>query len=325
VPAHRHHWPLPIGLGTLALVWACGSGPKPYNELEDFRLLAVRAQPPALASGGAAVLDALTYDPQGGTPSFAWSFCPLRNGTQGGYECAISESDFLSFLASAGLPTTGISYDLGTQPTAAFSYNLDPRVLGALCGQAVGAAGSTSLLDCSLGFPASVGLSVTEGQKTITAFKTLYLALDATSPLNQNPTLNGVSIAAQNKKRSDATPLDPSAPSFTATFGKSYELFADVPESSAESFFGTTMAGIPPSNQREVLTLTWFVNAGSTDYQHTNYYDGIADFDRLDHNTWTLPQPEQYASDHAELFLVLRDNRGGAAWLSRQILLALPQ
>ena len=99
---------------------------------------------------------------------------------------------------------------------------------------------------------------------------------------------------------------------------------SDSGSACAETFFGTTTPGIAATEQREVLYITWFIEAGHTSSQHTTFFEGTAGFNTLDHNTWSLPQPEEFDRDHAKIILVLRDNRGGVAWLTRDVLVALP-
>jgi hypothetical protein len=315
-----------IPCAAVAVLAGCGGNFDPYNELKSFRLLAVRADPPEIPAGGAAALEALIYSPDGSAPTYAWSWCPWRSGADAGFECAVSEADFKAQLADAGVPTGDISFDLGTSPIANLSYPLDPAVLAAACArpQAPTAGAAPVTLNCDQGLPISIGLTVTLGEKQVSGFKSAYLALDSSRPLNQNPVLTGLGIAEADTAKDSATALDAGDPTFTATLGKKYELFADVPQESAESFFGTTTAGVPPSQQREVLVITWFIEGGSTVSQHTTFYEGTADFDRLEHNTFTLPQPEELDRDRLRLVLVLRDNRGGVSWLTREILVERP-
>ena len=315
-----------VGIGAAIAGTSCGASFDPYNELKSFRLLAVRAEPPTLAPNATATLDALLYEPDSDVTTYAWSWCPVRSGAEGAYDCAMSEADFKAQLAAAGVPSDSISFDLGSRPTATFTYPLDPAVLAAVCSSPMGppSGSAAAIINCDQGFPVSVGLTVTHGGKTISGFKTLHLALDTAAHPNANPVMGGLAIAASKGTVSEAQPLEPGDATFTATLTKDYELFADVPETSAETFFGTTTAGIAPTEQREVLFVTWFIEAGSTSDLRTTFYEGTAGFDKLDHNTWTLPQPEEFPRDRARVVLVLRDSRGGVAWLIREVLIAQP-
>ena len=326
-----------FALGAAGALWGCGASFAPYNELSDFRLLAVRAEPPTLAPGGTSRLDALVYDPSGplepADPSttYSWSWCPVRLGAAGAYECALSEADLRAELAAAGVSADALSFDLGQAPSATFAYPLDPTMLAALCSQSSGPPGgdAAGVLHCESGFPVSVGLSVTKGDKTISGTKTVYLALDGAAPRNANPLVTGLAIAPAKGQAVDAEPLlavegTDGEGAYVTTLSRTYELFADVPETAAETFFGTTAAGVAPREQREVLFMTWFIEGGSTASGHTTFYAGTAGFERLAHNTWTLPQPEEFARDHARVILVLRDNRGGVAWLERDVVVVKP-
>ncbi|MBI5511541.1 MAG: hypothetical protein HY903_22525 [Deltaproteobacteria bacterium] len=315
-----------LAVGVALATQGCGSTFDPYNQLEGFRLLAVRAEPPTVAPGATATIDALVYEPDGPGTTYAWSWCPVRTGADGAYECAMSEADFKAELEAVGVPVDSLTFDLGTNETATFAYPLDPTILALICATAMGppGAGAAGLLHCDQGFPVSVGLTVRYGDKEISGFKTLRLALDAAAPANANPVLTDLSVAEAKGTRADAAVLPAGEPTYTMVLGEKYELFAEVPEAAAETFFGTTTTGIAPTEQREVLFITWFVDGGSTAHQRTTFFEGTAGFDRLVHNTWTLPQPEELGRDRARLVLVLRDNRGGVAWLRRDVLVGRP-
>jgi hypothetical protein len=53
-----------------------------YSLIEDLRVLAVRAEPPAVFFDAAATdvtFDALVVDPHGGPIDVSWSFCPVES------------------------------------------------------------------------------------------------------------------------------------------------------------------------------------------------------------------------------------------------------
>ncbi|MBK6688816.1 MAG: hypothetical protein IPG45_30375 [Deltaproteobacteria bacterium] len=64
----------------------------------------------------------------------------------------------------------------------------------------------------------------------------------------------------------------------------------------------------------ESLKVTWFVTGGEVDRARTAYAPG-GDLDAMGANTWTLPE----SGEDAALHLVIRDDRGGVSWLSRQV------
>jgi hypothetical protein len=302
---------------SLGVAAGCKSSFDEYNLVAGPRVLAVRAEPPTLRPGDVATLDALVHAPNEAV-SYEWSWCPFRHGADGGCDCAMDEASLQARLAELGLPTDGVSYSLGTDATATLQYTLPPELLVALCADVGDLPDLVAPPDCSDGFPMSVGLVVRAGDAEIRAFKTVRLAIDATTPVNGNPTLAGVSYGEKPTSKSSALAVAvDDAPALAV--GKTYDLFAEVPETSAEpiaSAFGA------PGETREVLTMTWFIGAGSTQSMRTSYIDGELGFEELTHNEWTMPRIDEVESDGADLILVLHDERGGVTWLTRRFTIA---
>jgi len=286
------------------------------NEVKQFI-----AEPPTVIPNGTTTLEALVYAPNDEPVSYAWSWCPMRAGASDGFACALTEEELKAQLAAAGLPADDLTYDLGSSETAVFQYPVSPLVLAALCAAPLSGAGDFApfLLNCDQGFPASIGLVIRKGSEEISAFKAISLALDAESLPNTNPSVVALAIARPGDAREAAILLESDARTYEVTLSEEYDLFAEVPEASAESFFGTTTVGVDPTDQREILILTWFIEGGRTRYQRTTYYEGHADFATLTENRWSLPEPEEFDGAEAQVFLVLRDNRGGVDWLTRRV------
>jgi hypothetical protein len=302
------------------LATGCNSSFDPYNELKTLRVLAIRASPPTLTRGTTTTMDALVYTPDGDEPRYSWSWCPLRFGSENNYQCALSLAAFKSQVDSVGADSGSVTYDLGSDSTAIFGYLFDASVLAALCvaNSSVDAGTTTSV--CDQGFPIEIALTVEDGQHSVAAFKTIYLAVDASASPNTNPSIHALSIASKDATRDSATLLSADGATYDVQFGGDYELFAEVPSEASESYVYVALPGAAPSEQRETLTVTWFITAGSTDNQRTTFYDGRVGLEVLTHNTWMLPQPEEFHADHAVVFTVLRDNRGGVDWLQREVL-----
>ncbi len=317
-------WRVPFIILLLAALTGCAASFDPYNVVGEPRVLAIRAEPPTVAPGGSTTLDALVHAP-GLDPSYRWSWCPLRDGTTGGYECAISESALADAAARAGVALDGLSYDLGDGDTATFAYPARPELFAALCadiGPSLPAYGSPP--DCGNGFPVSIGLTVEAGGVEIRAFKEVRLALGSDTPVNHNPVVDGLAFGPKPTPAATALRVEGAdVPVLEA--GETYELYADVPESSAETFLRTFSAtGEPPYETRENLTLSWFVQAGTTRSMRTSFADGELGFDELTHNEWKLPRADELETDDSTVYLVLHDERGGVAWTSRRFALARP-
>lgn len=313
----------------LLLAWvtalACGDDFPVYSELEGLRVLAVRADPPAVGPGQVTELSALVFDGDGEPDElrYAWSWCPARAPSAAGGECLIDEGEL-----AAQLGLEGLSFDLGEQPTASFTHEIPPEVIGALCStSAKSDAGQDSgfLLNCDQGLPISVQLIVRRGRETITSTKELRLLLDG-QEAESNPTIDGITFKAidEDVMPDDVTEdgADPLAQdgSSELRLDREYRLFADVPVSASERFIkppeGFQTKG---TDKLENLTVAWFVTSGEVDKERTAFTDGTTELTDIRGNTWSLPKPGDESARAAELYLVIRDERGGTGWLRRQV------
>lgn len=306
-------------LAALALA-ACAAEFEPYNLVQGPRLLAVRAEPPTLEPGGSAALDALVAAPAGAAVEYAWSWCPLRGGAAQAYGCLVPEEELRARLAAAGVALAQ-GYDLGSAPGATLRYPADPAAFAALCsGLVASLPRDVAPIACDQGFPVSIGLVLRVGGEEIRAFKEVRLALDDATPRNHNPSLSGLAVGPRDAPRANALVVgEADRPALAA--GAVYAVFADVPDASAEPFvraFDPSTGG--PRAVREELTLTWFIEAGTTRWARTSWLSGQDGFDGLDRNEWTAPATP--AAGAARLTLVLRDERGGVSWLARDFSLS---
>jgi hypothetical protein len=311
-----------------ALAAGCGQDFAPFNEVTGLRVLAVRAEPPAITSGETAALDALVYEPDGDAVTYAWSWCPATLGAATGFACALPEADLVAALeqlapgASALVP----AYDMGTGPTAAFPYAIPAAAVGALCDAiaAQSAPAFVALPDCGDSLTITVRLEVSAGGESVTAVKQLHLLLEGATDVNENPSI-GDAFAAPTSAgvdpRLDGVALSADAASALVA-GKRYDLAVEVPEDASQLFTPAPTADEPnPAADRETLFLTWFVTGGETDAMRTGFIDGDASMDGLEENVWKTPDLAS-SGGTAELILVLQDERGGAAWTRRSIALS---
>lgn len=302
-----------FALGALALASGCEPDYTPYHELEGFRVLAVRAEKPALREGESSALEALVFLEDGDPRAlrFAWSWCPLRLPSSAGGECALSEAQVAMLL---GVPS--VSFDLGTEASPELVYPGSAEAVRAAC-ENQAAAEIAVLLDCEGGLPISVRADVTFGGKTIRVHKEVRLMFEAEAP-NVNPSLGAVSFRLADSK--DALLPWTEADAARLMLGKEYELAVEVPASAAESFVPRATEVEPnPEPRRESLFITWFTTTGSVLKARTWFLDGSIEFAELGDNEWSLPKAGDEEQGSARLILVLRDERGGVDWLERQV------
>jgi hypothetical protein len=284
--------------------------------------LGVKAEPAWLAVGASTTLSAAVYNPHPDPVTYAWRWCPSRASTEDAFACAIAEDELNAALVAGGYAGVQVRYDLGNAVIADFSSPLPAELLAAACsGHGLG----LFVPNCVDGFPVSIGLVVRAGGEEVVAYKTLVVQLDALRPVNLNPRIDAALVGPRDAAREDAIVLEASAPTASVTLSADAELFATVAESMVERYLPRPDAGTPdPGERRETLTLTWFVELGETASVRTGFIEGESTLDDLGHNTWTLPEPESTDAESTQVWLVLRDNRGGLDWLTRTIALARP-
>jgi hypothetical protein len=275
---------------SLLLLFACGPELPRYGLLGGPRLLAVRADAPTLFETETTVVDALTYDPDGDPVDLAWSWCPWVGDANSGYACAVSEEDFAAAVPSAE------PYDLGTDPTATWSYDVAAADLQAFCTASANTLpppkGASFPPECTdrmqIWFRAVAGI----GDESIEAVKEVTLAFDDGVERNVNPTLDRVLL--------DGTSFDAS-PTVASEDTIAWDAIPVNGTAQESAELGRT----------EELLWSWFSSAGDSEWQRTGTIDGDVSIDDASKNEWTAPDE---AGD-VDFAVVLRDERGGVDWL----------
>lgn len=341
--------PLRVAL-TLALLGfvACTDDDFPvYEEIEGLRVLAIQADPPAIAPGESTTLRALVFDDGGDLDDveYTWSWCPFREPAEAGAECAVTEQQLADEF---GLPD--VSYELGEAETAELTHTVPVALLEAVCGgadedEAEQAGELGFLIDCDQGFPVSVELIATRDDTTIRSIKEVRLLFDDSAPPETNPRIDGIThswvptgvdrdacadaiagdiCGIENVEDFDPRDLDPieGDGSTELRLGESYVLFADVPEDATEVFIKPPEGfDEEPEEKRENLTISWFVSSGSLDEETSGFTDGVTELENIRDNIWDLPKRGDEEESEAWLYLVIRDERGGTGWLERRVVL----
>lgn len=294
-------WRLAL-LGT----WACDSDFDPYNRVSSLRVLAVQSEPAAPAPLETAALRALVNVPEGESASYEWSWCPFAGEAGDGAACLVREDELrAAVMDMSALP----AFDLGREPTATFAHELDPALLAEWCSLALGASIAFAAPDCALGFPIQVRLRVTTESDEVIALRTLFLRFAPEHAPNQNPVIDALRAGAD-----DLPPVLPGeTPSAVVPRRAESALEAPVSAASAESYSRSA-----PSGESEVvserLVWTWFVEGGETEFQRTSLIGGVIPLEEAQRNAWTPPSLEEYPSEVARLWVVVRDERGGVGW-----------
>lgn len=307
-------------LACISAAAACADDLAVYEEVEDFRLLAIAADKSHLLPGESTTLSALVSE----AAEYSWSWCPLSLGSNAGYECAITHAEVQQFAdAILSDPAVVPPYDLGSGETAVFPHNLPPAFYRQVCEFIIqgNVPDGFNVPECGEMFEIQIMLRATTAEKSITGVSTLQLLLESDAIPNQNPVLAGVSATVLD---ADAlVELDPAQPT-PLTRGTTYELKLDISEDSAESYFGVRTGGTEAEEAQESLVATWFHEGGTLDKSHSAFLPGSIDIDLLRTNEWTPPLTEDHPEAEATLYIVVRDGRGGITWQVREIELVTP-
>ncbi|MBN1606304.1 MAG: hypothetical protein JW940_06705 [Polyangiaceae bacterium] len=274
----------------------------PFNRLNSLRVLAIQSDPVAPAPGESTTLSALLFVPKGQSqPVLTWSWCPFPGSAADGYPCTVDEKLFAGPGGQLALPPL----ELGTGDSVPFEHSIPGELLSTLC---AGVAEMPELVVCDGGFPVQVKLHVKTDKDELVAVRTLRLRTDEQTGANENPVIEGVSARLGGKWHELGEAADATLPRDEVT-----KLKASVAEDQAEQYVGLDDYGKQATLQ-ERLRMTWFIESGDTENEHTGFIDGLTDFEVLLDNSWIPANKDDYSRDASELILVLRDNRDGVSW-----------
>lgn len=299
--------PLFIVSLTAAGAFGCGEDFAPYNRLTSLRVLAIQSEPVAPGPDETTTLTPLIFTPQDQEiDSLSWRFCPFPGAPSDGYPCLITQQDLADMGGAGDVP----DFDLGDQPTATLKNTLDPALLKLLC---AGTPEAPDLVDCTGGFPAQIKLTARLGDEEVVTVSTLRLRFDPDSEQNENPSIDDLVavVGGEEQVLGDDGAI-------TLPRGEKTVVRARIPDGTAETYAGEDENG-DPAEVTEHLVFTWFVETGDTHAERTGFLDGQVPLDEALENTWKPGPVDEYPSDTARLFVVLRDDRGGIAWKSATV------
>jgi hypothetical protein len=281
----------------------CGGSFDPYNRLKSLRVLGIRSEPVAPATGETTTIDAKVYTLPGHDVTYAWSWCPFAAAP--GAACPISEADA---SALAGVP---VSYTL---PTAAdgsttFTNAIPPPILATLCQ----GMGNITQPDCTDGFPIQLQLTVTTSDDAVQAVRPMRLRFrDADQP-NVNPTVMGLFATLGDPPQPQPFEGDPPPAMPTLPRNKATVISTVVPDGTSESYMGKDNNN-NPAQVNEILNLSWFVESGDTDHMRTAYIAGQVTLEDASKIKWTPALKKDYPADTSKVILIIRDDRNGEGW-----------
>lgn len=311
--------PLRLALASaLAVAWlgaACGPEFDPYFQVKTLRVMAIGADNPSVAPAGQATLEVLAFEPGDAPLSYRWEWCPLSAGETGDFECAISEEDFTAALAGTGVEVP--PFVLGTGQTATFTYPNPPEIVAFLCEQIEGQELPSFFNppDCSRGLEVLIKVTVSGGGQEVVAVRQLELLTGPDAPPNLNPSFDNLRIIKDGDTDEQAQVFAQGP--VVLERDQVYILKVDVDEASSEPFL-RNVEGEEPQETSEILNLSWFVTGGEIDEDRTGFIPDFNDFGEMQRNVLITPTAKDHPAEDFHLFLVLRDERGGVAWIEAE-------
>lgn len=301
-----------VGLVILALglvvLTGCESPFDPASLITKPRILGIRAELPWLVEGESTGLSVLVVDPLERELSYHWEACLFTNGPDSGSTC----SEEFSFIEGFGT--------IGSESTAEFAYGvyengIYDETIDMICDELANAdiPDFVQLPDCDDGLPVIIRLEVTvpgddESDETLLiATKAVKLLRSDWTEQNKNPSIEGVSVEGGRLIDGEE---------YTLALEKEYKLAAIVPFDSSESFVNKS-----GTDKMEELLLSWFVTEGELEKGKTYYVKDLTEFEKSMENTLTTPK-EMPESGELELYIAVRDGRGGVDWIHRVFKLA---
>ena len=197
------------------LTTSCGREFDPYWRIVDFRVLALRTSEPELRPGETAVIDALTFSPDGDPIEYQWEWCPFRTQSSDSFECPFTKDELDQLIREQGDLPDGFSlpipdFDLGTNPTAELTYPATPALIRGFCESLQSAlenlppqiAATVPVVSCSRGLDISLRLTTRSGGKEIIAGKRMNLWTEAELE-NNNPVIERIQIRPKSAGDAD--------------------------------------------------------------------------------------------------------------------------
>ena len=264
---------------------ACGGDMAKSSDIVNLRVLAIRADPPEVkAPEGTDIavvsVDALVVGGQGAV-TYDWSLCLVPGVLTEGVLCLDEDAEIpLGQGRSASVPIPSLESVMANVPAEFQGFTID----------------------LSSGLPVQVQLTVgDESDRTVTAIKSVIVS-EHQDP-NQNPVLDGLSLDGVELVAGEVTDLPVGIEEF--------ELVPLWSETATETYVDDE--GL---EQTEGLLFSWYTDDESTDFDKERSDERVPDN--------TLKPGSFEVDDEAvtrviTLWLVARDDRGGVAWLSRQL------
>ena len=266
---------------------ACSDDLDPSSWVNELRLLAVQADSPFALSGQTVELDALAFDPAGRVLSWGWGTCFDANSTVA-TDCLHTLS-FESLNIATNAPTHSLLVPATDAPYLGVAVVVCPGTIG---------RGTTAGVPVTCTDPSGRVLSISEFEVGV---KRLYLREPA---LNHNPSISELSW--------DGVPW-PEGELKTSACKTSKAGACDefVEHKLSVLAPGASEASVDRDQQpiQESAVVQYYATGGE-------FEDDVRLFDTAE-NTWQARRED--AGRLITLWFVVRDDRGGVSWITRQV------
>jgi hypothetical protein len=255
------------------------------------RVLAIQADPPEVEPGASVAFSALIADPFDELDGSVWIAC--LDG--GGFGCPVdlaglSEEPTPEELQAAGV----IGFTPGFEPV----WQVPSDALDALT-EAERLEGLSATVQVASFPAASDGGEEVDFNDVEVAYKRLVVS-EALTP-NQNPTLSAWRVEGALVPQNSTVIVDP---------GQTYDLSVELGSGSVEEYLYVNSAGEEELRTEEPY-LSWYGTSGG--WPRGSITVPLNGFDVPLETSWTAPME----TGAGEWFVVIRDRRGGQAWLTQ--------
>jgi hypothetical protein len=150
---------------------------------------------------------------------------------------------------------------------------------------------------------------------------TMRLPVDPTVPPNTNPALDPAMFFVAGPQDQEQRIDDfANAPVTLPRDVETVVRLEGLTEAASESYTAIDDDG-QQFDDRERLTLSWFVESGDIDEVRTAFIADVEPIEDTRRNRWTPALLEDYDRGDARIYVIIRDNRGGVTWAEGRVLL----
>ena len=282
--------------------------------IKNLRVLAISAEPADLVLGETMVLEALVSAPDDSDVTYQWEWCPFTEGADAYYACPVDDED----------PELQELFDLGIDETATLDSFTALLVVSAICegleegladlGEYEDLLEYIDLPDCDLGMDVTIRLTVSTPDMERVAIKRVFIWLDEPEEpqRNRNPVIEAIEVDDEALAQDIVLDAEPK---------QELDWYVDVPADALEAYL--LRSDTDGEERRETITYDFYSTGGT--WEGDKEWGSYADDEfvmRADAGKAALTLPANKAGEAIDTFFVVRDDRGGITWTTRQVRIA---